>query len=112
MILHDVADHADFLVEPAAAFDTKPLGHRDLDSLDVIAVPNRLEKRIRKPEIQQILDRLFAQVVVDAKNSRLRKERVNRLVELERGCQVAPKWLLDNDPRIRGAARRREPFRD
>ncbi len=42
------------------------LGHGDLDVIDIVAVPQRLENRVGKTEDEDILDGLFAQVVVDA----------------------------------------------
>jgi len=39
--------------------------HRYLHAVDVVAVPHRLENRVGEPENQQILDHLFAQVMVD-----------------------------------------------
>jgi hypothetical protein len=50
MVLHDVAYRADRVVEAAASFDAKALGHRDLHVVDVVAIPDRLEERIGEAE--------------------------------------------------------------
>ena len=50
VVLDDVADRAGLFVELAAALHVEALGHRDLHALDVVAIPDRLEKRVREPE--------------------------------------------------------------
>ena len=42
MVLHHVADGADLLVKAAAALHAEILRHRDLDTIDEIAIPDRL----------------------------------------------------------------------
>ena len=54
------------VVITGAAADVDFLGHRDLHVVDVIAVPDRLEDRVGKPQHEQVLHRLLAQVVIDA----------------------------------------------
>ena len=65
MVLEDVADRAGLLVERRAALDPDRLGDRDLDVVDELAVPDRLEDAVREPQRQHVLDRLLAEVVVD-----------------------------------------------
>jgi hypothetical protein len=71
MILHHVPDGTHFFVEAAAVLHTKILGHGDLHAVDVGAVLGRLEKRVGKAKIQQILHRLLAEVMINAENRRL-----------------------------------------
>ena len=66
MILKHVADDAGLVVVTGAAADVDFLGHGDLHVVDVVAIPNRLEDRVGKPQHEQILHRFFAEVVVDA----------------------------------------------
>ncbi len=68
MVLHDVAERARAVVKIAATLDTEVFRHRDLHAFDELPIPQRLEKRIGKAEKEQVLHRVFAQVVVDAKN--------------------------------------------
>ena len=68
MVLDHVADAADLVIEAAAAFDAEILGHGDLHAFDEIAVPDRLEEGIGEAEIEQVLDRLLAEIVVDAED--------------------------------------------
>ena len=74
----DVAQRADRVVEVAAILDAEVLGHRDLDGLDVVPVPDRLEHRVREPEVQDLLEAHLPEVVVDAEELRL----VDVLVQL------------------------------
>ncbi len=106
MVLHDVADRADLLVKAAAALHAEILGHGDLHAVDEIAVPDRLEERVGKAEIKQVLHRLLAQIVVDAEHRGLGKHFVQRAVERLRRGKVAAEGLFDDDPRVLGAARR------
>ena len=70
MILNDVADGAGLFVEASAPSHAERFGHRDLNTLDIMAVPQRLEQRIGETEIEEVLDRLFAEEVIDTKDGR------------------------------------------
>ena len=97
MVLHDVANRTDFLIEFAAALDAEFLGHRDLHAFDVVPVPDRLEKGIREAEIEQVLHRLLAEIVVDAKDRRFGKNTVQAGVERLGRCEIATERLLHDD---------------
>ena len=68
VVLDDVAQRPGGLVEAAAVLDAELLGHGDLDVVDVAAVPDRLEDGVGEAQGQDVLDRLLAQVVVDAED--------------------------------------------
>ena len=108
MVLDHVPDRAGLLVEGAARPHVERLGHRDLDARHVIAIPDRLEERVGEAEVEQVLDRLLAEVVVDAEDRRLGEHLVDRRVQCPRRREVASERLLEDDPRAVGAARRRE----
>ena len=69
-----VAQTAGGLVKAAAAGDAEILGQRHLHARDVIAVPDRLEKRIGEAEIEDVHDRFLAEEVIDAENRILRED--------------------------------------
>ena len=98
VVLDDVAQRAGRLVEAAAVLDAEALGHRDLDLLDVPAVPDRLEDRIGEPQGEEVLDGLLAHVVVDPEDLVLVERGVDRLVEAERAVEVTAVRLLDDEP--------------
>ena len=71
MILDDVANRAGLFVEGTAALDAEVLGHRNLHTFDVVSIPNRFEQRIRKSEEHHVVNRGFAEVMIDAENGTL-----------------------------------------
>src|SRR5215472_7089601 len=97
------ADDACLLVELAAALHAEALRHRDLDVLDVVAIPDRLEERVGEPEVEDVLHRLFAEVVVDAIDALLGEHAVQHAAELPRRSEVPPEGFLDDDAPVRGA---------
>ena len=97
MVLEDVAQHAGLLVVAGAVPDADRLGHGDLHVVDVVAVPQRLEDGVGEAKDQDVLDRLFAQVVVDAVDLALVEDLVHLAVERLRAGQVAAERLLDDD---------------
>ena len=82
VVLEDVPDRAGLLVERRAALDPDRLADRDLDVVDELAVPDRLEDPVREPERQHVLDRLLAEVVVDPEDLVLGEVRAQDLVQL------------------------------
>src|SRR6185503_6023360 len=84
VVLYHVADRARVVVKLATTLDAKFLRHRDLYTLDVVAVPDRLQKTIGEAKDQQIEDCLFTKVVVDPKNSGFWKHRTKCSIQLLR----------------------------
>ena len=68
MVLEDVARGAEPLVEGGTPLDSDRLRNRDLNVVDVLTRPERLEDPVREPEREHVLDRLLAEVVVDAED--------------------------------------------
>jgi hypothetical protein len=97
VVLDDVARDAGLLVEAPAPLDADVLGHRDLHVVDVVAVPQWLEDRVREPEREDVLHGLLAEVVVDAEDLALVAHRVDRPVERARRREVRAQRLLDHD---------------
>ena len=86
------------LVEAGAALDPHRLGDRDLDVVDELPVPDRLEDAVREPQRQHVLHRLLAEVVVDPEDLVLPEPAVQQLVELARRREVVAERLLDDQP--------------
>src|ERR1022692_4196959 len=100
MILNDVANGADFFVETAPTLHAEFLGHGDLHVLDVIAIPDRLEKRIGEAEVQKVLHRFLAQVVIDTKYRCLVENFMKGSIQRLRALKVAAEGFLDDDSRV------------
>src|SRR5262245_27548101 len=99
MVLHDVAQGPRLIVELAASLHAERLCHRDLHALDVLPIPDRLEERVRKAEEEQVLNRVLAQVVVDAEHAVFTEGGVDDRVQRAGRGEVVPEWLLDDDTR-------------
>ena len=105
MVLDHVADGARLFVVVAAPLDAKGLSHRDLHVVDVAPVPDRLEDAVAKPQHHDVLNGLFAQVMVDAIDLLLRETFGQRGVQRLGRVVVMAKRLLDDDAREAGAFR-------
>ena len=105
VVLDDIADRPRPVVERPARRHIERLGHVHLDTRDVITVPEGLQERVREPEVEEILDRLLAQVMVDAEDRGLREDPVDGRVQRPCARQVPPERLLQDDPRTVRASR-------
>ncbi len=105
-VCHDhVAERPGALVEAGAASDRERLGHVDLDVVDVVAVPDRLEQAVREAQREDVLHGLLAEEVVDSEDLRLVEDAVNRVVQRASGLEVGPERLLEDDARALARAR-------
>ena len=103
VILDHVPHDAGLFVELSTSCDAERFGHRDLDVLHVVPVPDGFEKGVGEAEIEDILHRLLAQVVVDAKDAMLVKLLVQHIVERAGGRQIAPERFFHHHPGATGA---------
>ena len=110
VVLNDVADGARGVVEPAASLDAEVLRHGDLHALDVGAIPERLEDRIREAREQHVVHGALAKVVVDPKDVPLHERAEQDPIQLARRDEVLPEGLLDDDARTFRATRLRQLF--
>ena len=79
-VRHDhVAVGAGLLVEAGAVVDRERLGHVDLDVVDVVLVPDRLEHAVGEAQRDQVLDRLAPEEVVDPEDALLLEDAVDEL---------------------------------
>src|SRR5262245_63469534 len=65
MVLNHVADGAGLIIERPPALNSEVFRHGDLHALDLIAVPERLEERIREAEEHHIVYWSFSQIMID-----------------------------------------------
>src|SRR5712672_79478 len=99
MVLEDVANRAGRLVVLRPSLDPDRLGNRDLDVVDELPVPDRLEDAVREPQREHVLDRLFAEVVVDPEDLALVEVLANQLIQRTRRFEVVTERLLDDQTR-------------
>jgi hypothetical protein len=110
MILDHVAKTAGGFVEPAPPLHAEILGHGYLNTGHAVAIPDGLEERIGKAEVEDIYDRLVPEKVVNAEDRIFREHRPGDTVELPRGSQVACERLFNNDAGMLGQVRGTKPL--
>ena len=100
MVLHEVAQRAGRVVVAGARADPDVLRARDLDVVDVVPVPDRLEHHVREPERHHVLDGLLAQVVVDPEDLTLAEHVGDDALERARRLEVDAERLLDDHAHV------------
>ena len=98
MVLHDVPQRPDRVVEAPPVVHTEVLGHGDLDALDVVAVPERLEDGVGEPEEQDVHRRFLAEEMVDPVDLPFLEVPVQLGVQRPGRGQVVAEGLLHRDP--------------
>ncbi len=100
VVLNHVAQAPRGLVEGAPPVHAELLGKGDLDTGDVVAIPDRFQERIGKAEVEDVHDRLLPQEMIDPEDRVLGEHRPRDGVEFARGGQIAAERLFDDDPRV------------
>ncbi len=65
--------------------------------IDIVSVPHVLKDAVSEPEHQDVLHRLFAEVVVDAEDLVFAEHLVHLVVQRLGRLQIMTERLLDND---------------
>ena len=73
MVLHHVLQRADPVIIGDAALQPDRFGDGDLDMVDRLCIPQRLEQHIGKAQREQVLDGFLAKIMVDAEHMVLGK---------------------------------------
>jgi hypothetical protein len=97
---HHVAVRAGLFIKCGAFAEAQRLGHVDLDVIDEVAIPDGLEQAVGEAERQDVLRRLLAEEMIDAKDLALVEHFVELGVQLLRTRQIGAEWLLHDDARI------------
>ena len=96
MVWYHVPQCAGFFVKTTAALDAESLGGRDLNVVDMVAVPQRLEDAVGEAQHLDVLNRFFAEEVIDAVDLILGQHLEDLCVEgLGRGKIVAERFFDD-----------------
>ena len=97
MVLHHVAQRAGIVVVTPAPFESDGFRDGDLHVVDGRCVPQRLEQRVREPQREQVLHRLFSEVVIDAEDAVFVEDTAHGLVDLDARRIVLADGLLEHD---------------
>ena len=98
MVRHHVAQCADLFVKATAALGTYSFGRCDLDVVDMVAIPERLKNAVGKAQHQDILNRFFAEEVIDPIDLVFRQHPEDLGVKGLRRRKIVPKGLFDDHP--------------
>ena len=77
---------------------TNCFGDCDLDMVDEIPIPQRLEDRVGKPGYQYVLHGLFPKIMINSVNLVFREYLVKLLIEQPRRWQVGSKRFFNDHP--------------
>src|SRR6266481_9981212 len=105
MVLNHVANRARLIVEGASALDPEVLRHGDLDALDLVAIPERLQQGIDETKEYHVMHWPLPKVMVDAENGRLVESGQQDPIELPRRRQVMSEGFFDDYACVLGRAR-------
>ncbi len=105
MVLHYVANRAGFIVESAASLHAEIFRHGDLHTFDVVAIPERLHKRVDEPENHNVVHGTLAQIVVNAKDAGFGEGCMKNSVQFLCRGKAGSEGLLDNHTSIPGRPR-------
>jgi len=105
VILYYVADGAGLLIERAPALDPKVLRHRDLDTLDMVAIPQGFEHCIAETEVHHIMHGTLAEEMVQTEDGLFFESPKQDAVEFPGRISIAAERFFDNDARPVAAAR-------
>ena len=98
MIGNHIAQCAGGFVKPRTALDANGFGDRDLDVIDMFAVPEWFENPVRKPHQHNVLDGFLAQEVVHPINLTLGNALAQLAVECLGRLDIVAERLFNHDP--------------
>ena len=96
VILQHVSKCARLIVVTTTIADAKRFGRSNLNVVNIIPIPKRLEYRVRKSSHQQILHRLFPEIVIDSIDVVFVKMSLPRKVKLTCRLNVVTEWLFNH----------------
>ena len=97
MVLNHVAKRTGLFVIRSACAHADVFGSRDLDAVDVLAVPQRLEDPVCKAKDQEVLHGFFSEVMVDAIYMFFLELLGHNSVQCDRRIQVLAERLFYDD---------------
>ncbi len=100
VILNHVPQGAGLFIIAGPGPDAFRFADGNLDMVDIFVVPDRLEDAVGEPDDHEVLDGLFAQIVVDAENLRFVEDLAGDFVDLLRRSEVSTDGLFNDDPGV------------
>src|SRR5579862_5570573 len=100
MVLDHIPDRSGLIVEGASPLDPEVFRHGDLDALDLVTVPERLQERVREAKEDHVMHRPLPKVMVDAEDGGLVKDCEQSAVKLLCRGPVVSERLFDNNASV------------
>ena len=97
MVLDHVAYGAGFFVVSASPLNTERLRDSNLYMINMRVIPHRLQQDVGETQRHEVLHRLLAQIMIDAKDVSLEEDRTDHIVNGRSARAVSADWLLDDD---------------
>ena len=101
MILYHISEGSGRLIVCPTIPDRERFTHGDLDIVDIMMIPYRLEKNIGKPKCEDILYSSFRHIVIDTIDLLFRKKWNEGMMERSGTLEISTEWLLENDTSMR-----------
>src|SRR5207245_7434018 len=92
-----VAQRTRLVVIVPAPFDANRFGSGDLQMIDPIAIPNRLEETVPEPEHHDVLDGFFPKEMIYPVDLTFAQDTEYLLIKSMCRGQIVPKRLLDDN---------------
>ncbi|MCY1173104.1 hypothetical protein D9M73_132550 [compost metagenome] len=100
VVLQHVANSPGAIVVGTAVFYAQCLANADLDMVDLVVAPHRLQQGIGKTQGHQVLHGFLAQVVVDAEHLSFFEYRANGFIDGSGGFQGMADRFFQHDARF------------
>ena len=102
VVLDYIAQATRRFIKGSAPLDAEFFRERDLNAIDIVPVPDRLEKGVGEAKVQNVHDRFFAQIVVDPEDRPLWENGERNAIEFARGGKITAERLLHDDTGVVG----------
>ena len=96
MVLDDIPEDAGLIIESTPSFYLDRFCGRDFDMVNMVSVPEGFEDGVSKTEDENILDRLFPQVMIDPVGLGFGKPFPNQCIQFFCRAQVRSKWFFND----------------
>src|SRR5690606_25341500 len=97
-VLNHVAKSACAIIKTGTTFKTYGFRNSDLNMVDGFGVPQMFKHAICKTQCEEVLNSLFAQVMVNTENGIFFKVSSNLAVNFFRRFSIVAQWLFYDDP--------------
>src|SRR5574341_1799923 len=96
MIGNHIAQSAGSFIVATALLHTDCFGGGDLDVIDIAPVPDRFKNSVAETKYQDVLDRLFAKIMIDPVDLLFLDHLLDLCIKCSSRFQISTKRFFDN----------------